>query len=217
MKRRLSIGIALLGDPKIIFLDEPTTGMDPCTRREVWDMIEKAKRDRVIFLTTHSMEEADILGDRVCVMSHGKIQALGTTLSMKNKHGSGFKISIVAKDGKAAEVKGLVDGFVAKTAGIILKLNAALGNVLEYQLARDDDVSIATSFFKFLEEIKANENAPVGFFRILQFFLAFLFVLLSCLLLMHDQQIGSTVFCGTLDFGRGISETVRRGRIQQRR
>ena len=89
MRRRLSIGIALLGDPKIVFLDEPTTGMDPCTRREVWDMIEKCKKGRVILLTTHSMEEADILGDRVCVMSHGRIQALGKSTGMSKRFGQG--------------------------------------------------------------------------------------------------------------------------------
>ena len=64
MRRRLSLAIALLGDPKVVFLDEPTTGMDPVTRRQVWDVIERAKAGRVILLTTHSMEEADILGDR---------------------------------------------------------------------------------------------------------------------------------------------------------
>ena len=67
MQRRLSIAIALIGDPRIVYLDEPTTGMDPVTRRDVWDMIMLAKKGRVIFLTTHSMEEADILGDRIAV------------------------------------------------------------------------------------------------------------------------------------------------------
>ena len=59
------MAIALIGDPKVVFLDEPTTGMDPVTRRAVWDMIEKSKRNRVILLTTHSMEEADTLGKKV--------------------------------------------------------------------------------------------------------------------------------------------------------
>ena len=63
MKRRLSVAIALLGDPKIVYLDEPTTGMDPISRRYVWDIIQEAKVGRAIVLTTHSMEEADILGE----------------------------------------------------------------------------------------------------------------------------------------------------------
>ena len=61
MKRRLSVVIATIGDPKIMFLDEPTTGMDPVNRRHVWSFIEKFKKDRVIILTTHSMEEADVV------------------------------------------------------------------------------------------------------------------------------------------------------------
>jgi ABC-type multidrug transport system ATPase subunit len=64
MKRRLSVSLALLGDPKVVYLDEPTTGLDPISRRHLWDLIDKAKRGRAIVLTTHSMEEADILGDR---------------------------------------------------------------------------------------------------------------------------------------------------------
>ena len=65
MKRRLSVGIASIGTPRIIFLDEPTTGMDPLSKRRVWAMIQRAKGGRVMLLTTHSMEEADALGDKV--------------------------------------------------------------------------------------------------------------------------------------------------------
>ena len=97
MKRRLSMAIALIGDPKIVFLDEPTTGMDPVTRRSVWDMIEAAKRDRVILLTTHSMEEADVLGDRICIMSRGKIQALGSSIHLKKKFGTGYRLTVFFK------------------------------------------------------------------------------------------------------------------------
>jgi ABC-type multidrug transport system ATPase subunit len=64
MKRRLSLIIATIGDPKVMFLDEPTTGMDPVNRRHVWSFIENFKEGRVIVLTTHSMEEADV----VCVL-----------------------------------------------------------------------------------------------------------------------------------------------------
>ena len=64
MLRRLSVAISLIGSPKVVFLDEPTTGMDPVSRRAVWNTIERAKKGRVIVLTTHSMEEADILSDR---------------------------------------------------------------------------------------------------------------------------------------------------------
>ncbi|GBG28177.1 ABC transporter ATP-binding protein [Hondaea fermentalgiana] len=99
MKRRLSIAIALIGDPKLVTLDEPTTGMDVETRREVWDMINQAKKGRVIILTTHSMEEADILGDRIGVMSKGRMQALGTSLRLKSKYGRGYRLSLLLNSG----------------------------------------------------------------------------------------------------------------------
>jgi ABC-type multidrug transport system ATPase subunit len=73
MKRRLSMIISTIGEPKLVIMDEPTTGMDPVNRRHVWTFIEKFKRDRAIILSTHLMEEAECLGDRVAVMFKGKI------------------------------------------------------------------------------------------------------------------------------------------------
>jgi len=68
----LSLAISTVGDPAIIFLDEPTTGMDPVVRREVWKLIEKMRLNTAIILTTHSMEEADILSDRIAIIVDGK-------------------------------------------------------------------------------------------------------------------------------------------------
>ena len=65
MKRRLSIAIALVGDPKIVFLDEPSTGLDPENRRSLWDILVESRGKRAMVLTTHSMEEADILCNRI--------------------------------------------------------------------------------------------------------------------------------------------------------
>lgn len=69
MKRKLSVAIALIGDPKILFLDEPTAGMDPYSRRKIWELIQKSRGSRVIILTTHYMDEADVLADRVGMWS----------------------------------------------------------------------------------------------------------------------------------------------------
>ncbi|KAM1099857.1 hypothetical protein ACFX15_006173 [Malus domestica] len=90
MKRRLSFAIALIGDPKLVILDEPTTGMDPITRRHVWDIIEDAKKGRAIVLTTHSMEEADILSDRIGIMAKGRLRCIGTSIRLKSRFGTGF-------------------------------------------------------------------------------------------------------------------------------
>ena len=62
MKRRLNVAMALIGDPRIVFLDEPTSGMDPTSRRQIWSVLEKKKEGRVIVLCTHFMDEADLLG-----------------------------------------------------------------------------------------------------------------------------------------------------------
>jgi len=78
-KQRLAIACALVGDPDLLFLDEPTTGLDPQARRQMWQLIEQFKRDgRTIILTTHYMDEAERLSDHVAVMDHGKIIALST-------------------------------------------------------------------------------------------------------------------------------------------
>ena len=78
-KQRLSLGCALVGDPELLFLDEPTTGLDPQSRRQTWEIVERLKaRGRTVLLTTHYMEEAARLCDRVAVVDHGKVIALGT-------------------------------------------------------------------------------------------------------------------------------------------
>jgi ABC-2 type transport system ATP-binding protein len=78
-KQRLAMACALVGDPELLFLDEPTTGLDPQARRHLWDLVDELKRaGRTIILTTHYMDEAERLCDRVAVMDHGRIIALGT-------------------------------------------------------------------------------------------------------------------------------------------
>jgi len=84
MKRRLNIAASLVHDPDVLMMDEPTTGLDPQSRRALWDLIEGLKaQGKTILLTTHYMDEADILSDRVAIMDHGKIIALGTPEELK--------------------------------------------------------------------------------------------------------------------------------------
>jgi ABC-2 type transport system ATP-binding protein len=78
-KQRLAMACALVGDPELLFLDEPTTGLDPQARRHLWDLVDGLKQaGRTIILTTHYMDEAERLCDRVAIMDHGKVIALGT-------------------------------------------------------------------------------------------------------------------------------------------
>lgn len=83
MKRRLCIGMALVGDSRVILLDEPTSGLDPFHRRSLWDTIRQLKQGRTIILTTHYMEEADALSDRIALMHHGKVKCCGSPLFLK--------------------------------------------------------------------------------------------------------------------------------------
>lgn len=83
-RRKLSVAIALIGDARVIMLDEPTSGMDTTTRRRFWEMVKQYKQDRIIILTTHYMDEADILGDRICIMAEGNVQCCGSSLFLKN-------------------------------------------------------------------------------------------------------------------------------------
>ena len=94
MKRRVSVAMSAIGNPKIIFFDEPTTGMDPVSRHSVWQLMQTLKKDKTIVLTTHAMEEADILGDRIAVIVDGQLQCVGTPLNLKNTYGDGYRISM---------------------------------------------------------------------------------------------------------------------------
>ncbi|HEU5011476.1 MAG TPA: ABC transporter ATP-binding protein [Roseiflexaceae bacterium] len=86
-RQRLAVAIALVNDPEVIFLDEPTTGLDPQARRRMWEVIENLRaRGRTIFLTTHAMEEAERLCDRVAIMDHGTIIALGSPQELIDQH-----------------------------------------------------------------------------------------------------------------------------------
>ncbi|KAL3895153.1 MAG: hypothetical protein SGPRY_013592, partial [Prymnesium sp.] len=74
MKRKLSVGCALIGGSRAVLLDEPSSGMDPSSRRSMWELLRGAKEGRVLVLTTHYMDEADLLADRIAVMSQGKLR-----------------------------------------------------------------------------------------------------------------------------------------------
>ncbi|GFT55691.1 ATP-binding cassette sub-family A member 3, partial [Nephila pilipes] len=95
MKRKLSLGIAIVGGSKVLFLDEPTSGMDVEARRSVWDALLEIRHNRTIILTTHYMEEADILGDRIAIMAEGEIQCCGSPMFLKQKFGTGYHLHVV--------------------------------------------------------------------------------------------------------------------------
>jgi len=109
MKRRLEIARGLMHKPKVLFLDEPTVGLDPQTRRSIWDYIKELIKDdgMTIILTTHYMDEADYLCDRIAIVDRGKIVALDTPENLKNVMGGDV---IMLETQEAEKLKGLLNG-----------------------------------------------------------------------------------------------------------
>ncbi|XP_025018889.1 retinal-specific ATP-binding cassette transporter [Python bivittatus] len=97
MQRKLSVAIAFVGKAKVVVLDEPTSGVDPYSRRSIWDLLLKYRPGRTIILSTHHMDEADILGDRIAIISQGKLHCSGSPVFLKNSFGSGFYLTLVRK------------------------------------------------------------------------------------------------------------------------
>jgi ABC-2 type transport system ATP-binding protein len=94
-KQRLALAMALVNDPKVLFFDEPTAGLDPQVRREIYDIIEELKHEKkTIVMTTHYIEEAERLCDRVAIVDHGKVVALGTPRELKSRAGSATRIEV---------------------------------------------------------------------------------------------------------------------------
>lgn len=97
MQRKLSVAIAFVGDSKVVVLDEPTSGVDPYSRRSIWDLLLKYRSGRTIIMSTHHMDEADLLGDRIAIISQGRLYCSGTPLFLKNCFGTGFYLTLVRK------------------------------------------------------------------------------------------------------------------------
>uniref|UniRef100_A0A1I7S9I1 ABC transporter domain-containing protein n=1 Tax=Bursaphelenchus xylophilus TaxID=6326 RepID=A0A1I7S9I1_BURXY len=99
MKRKLCVAMALVGKSQVVLLDEPTAGMDPTARRQIGDILEKFKHERTIILTTHYMDEADMLSDRILIMVKGKVTCAGSSTFLKNRFGTGFLLTITLRQG----------------------------------------------------------------------------------------------------------------------
>jgi ABC-2 type transport system ATP-binding protein len=128
MKRRLDLALALAHRPRILFLDEPTTGLDPQSRSALWDEVVRLKRDEgvTVFLTTQYLEEADVLADRVGIIDHGRIVAEGTPASLKAEIGRPTVEAIPAEGTESSVLEEIFDRFGAlqpSTAGVAVRLD----------------------------------------------------------------------------------------------
>ncbi|KAF8399432.1 hypothetical protein HHK36_015297 [Tetracentron sinense] len=114
MKRRLSVAISLIGDPKVVYMDEPSTGLDPASRNNLWNVVKRAKQDRAIILTTssmvsaHSMEEAEVLCDRLGIFVDGSLQCIGNPKELKARYGGSYVFTMTTSSNQEEEVENLV-------------------------------------------------------------------------------------------------------------
>lgn len=115
-KRKLSLAIAFVTKPDVVFLDEPTSGMDPYSRRFTWEVIRRRAATASIMLTTHFLDEADLLCDRIAIMSAGKLACVGSPLFLKNRYGTGYTLTLARagsnRDGGADAIVSLVKSHV---------------------------------------------------------------------------------------------------------
>ncbi len=121
-RRRLDVGLGIIGNPQVLFLDEPTTGFDPEARRQFWQLAGRlAAGGTTIMLTTHYLEEAEALADRVGVLAHGRLVALGTPDVLRERAGLDARVSWDTRDGRktvqTAEPTGLVTALAAQFGG----------------------------------------------------------------------------------------------------
>ena len=135
-RRRLSIAISLVSNPKIIFLDEPTTGLDPETRRQLWNILQDCKKDksRAIVLTTHSMEEADVLCNRIGIVHNGVLRCLGSQNRLKSLYGGGYHLFINCQRAQALQEMGVAQSEDEVFAAVEAFIRKLLPNSLQLRM-----------------------------------------------------------------------------------
>lgn len=162
-KQRLAVATALVGDPELLFLDEPTTGLDPQSRRQLWDVIRDLRgRGRTVVLTTHYMDEAERLCDRVAVIDHGKVIALGTPRELIARLGGEHVVEFTVDGDLPADVKaacaGLptAQGVPAEAGGFTLAVGepaAAIPPLMDLLRARGVRLAGLTTRTATLEDV----------------------------------------------------------------
>jgi ABC-2 type transport system ATP-binding protein len=158
MKRRLNICLAIIHDPEILILDEPEAGLDPQSRVFVRDFIKAFARKKTIILTTHNMDEADRMADRVAIIDHGKMLMLDTPRNLKSTVGEGDILELVTENGNDTAVKLFADRMISQSmivkvsSGVVLiKHPNIIGHLLEIK-------SIAERSGMIISEIRLREN-----------------------------------------------------------
>ncbi|TKS67350.1 ATP-binding cassette sub-family A member 12 [Collichthys lucidus] len=157
MKRKLSISIAFIGGSRLVVLDEPTTGVDPCSRRSIWDIVIQYKKNRTIIMSTHHLDEAEVLSDRIAFLERGGLKCCGSPFHLKDKLGQGYKLTLTKKmqnlDSEQidnAELKSFIQAHVPEA-----RLKEAQGGDLIYSLPPFTS-SNASSYRSLLTALDSN-------------------------------------------------------------
>lgn len=141
MKRKLSVALACMKGVDYIILDEPTSGMDPVSRSEVWDVLTDLRKSKTILLTTHSMEEADALSDRIGIMFGSRLRAVGSPYGLKQTFGSGYKVDVILNNQHSDdEVQSLVKS-------LLLNSNIIASAALSVSIGVDSKDMVTLPYF----------------------------------------------------------------------
>ncbi|CAN9497876.1 unnamed protein product [Ophioblennius macclurei] len=160
MKRKLSISIAFIGGSRLVVLDEPTTGVDPCSRRSIWDIVIQHKKHRTIIMSTHHLDEAEVLSDRIAFLERGGLKCCGSPFYLKDKLGQGYKLTLTKKMQNSesqriddAELKSFIQTHVPEA-----RLKDAQGGDLVYSLPPFTS-SNASAYRSLLTALDSNLDA----------------------------------------------------------
>eukprot|EP01052_Picozoa_sp_SAG31_P021646 SAG31_NODE_1684_length_7534_cov_6.461870_3_plen_1457_part_00 len=122
-KRRLSVAMSMIGEPRVVYLDEPTTGLDPAARRSLWATLKAARNGRLIVLSTHFMDEADLLADQKAIIAHGRLRCVGSSMFLKSHFGLGYCLEL-SKQSRTAPVDKIEALVAAHTPSAQLTINS---------------------------------------------------------------------------------------------
>ncbi|XP_045142225.1 ATP-binding cassette sub-family A member 13 [Echinops telfairi] len=155
MKRKLSIGIAFIGMSQTVILDEPTSGVDPCSRRSIWDILFRYREGRTVIFTTHHLDEAEVLSDRIAILQQGRLRCCGPAMCLKEAYGQGLQLTLTKQpsvtelhDPKGiVRVTSLIQSYVPQAF-----LKSSSGSELAYALPKNTDKASFTELFQDLDQ-----------------------------------------------------------------
>jgi ATP-binding cassette subfamily A (ABC1) protein 3 len=146
-KRRLCVALSMVGGNAVVYLDEPTAGLDPVSRRQLWELVQRNREGRAILLTTHFMDEADVLGDRIAIVKEGRLRAVGTAKFLKQRFGLGYLLRMsLAENTNPAPIMEEVKSFIPEAS-----MASSAGTELSIRLPREA-VSLFPTVFERIEQ-----------------------------------------------------------------